>query len=52
MVTAFIKGQEAKPVIALCYFKNELNLRIQIYEKCGNIDADYIESLKDLEVGL
>ena len=50
MVAAFIKGQEANPVIALSYFKNELNLRIQRYEKCGNIDTDYIESLKNLEV--
>ena len=47
-----LKGKKRNPVIALCYFKNELNLRIQIYEKCGNIDEDYTESLKDLEVGL
>ena len=47
-----LKGKKRNPVIALCYFKNELNLRIQIYEKCRNIDADYIESLKDLEVCL
>ena len=47
-----LKDKKRSPVIALSYFKNELNLRIQIYEKCGNINTDYIESLKDLEVCL
>ena len=47
-----LKGKKRNTVIALSYFKYELNLRIQIYEKCGNIDTDYIQSLKDLEVCL
>ena len=47
-----IKGKKRNLVIALSYFKNELNLRIQIYEKSGNINTDYIESLKDLELCL
>ena len=47
-----LKDKKQNPAIALSYFKNELNLRIQIYEKCTNINTDYIESLKDLEVCL
>ena len=47
-----LKDTKRNPAIALSYFKNELNLRIQIYEKCTNINTDYIQSLKDLEVCL
>ena len=47
-----LKDKKRSPVIALSYFKNELNLRIQIYEKCGNINTDYTERLKNLEVCL
>ena len=47
-----LKGMKQNPVIALSYFKNELNLRIQLHKKCRNINIDYIQSLKDLEVCL
>ena len=47
-----LKDKKRIPVIALSCFKNELNLRNQIYEKCRNTKIDYIECLKDLEVCL
>ena len=47
-----LKDKKRNSAIALSYIKNELNLRIQIYEKCTNINTDYIKSLKDLEVCL
>ena len=39
-----LKDKKRSRVYALRYFKNELNRRIQKYERCGNINTDYIES--------
>ena len=37
-----LKGKWRNPGIALSYFTNESNLRIQIYEKYRDLNTDYI----------
>ena len=43
-----LDNKKRSPVIALAYFKNELNIRIEIYERCKSINSEHIERLKDL----
>ena len=47
-----LENRKRKSVIALDFFKNEVNLRLQIYEKCMCIDALHIDRMKELVLHL
>ena len=42
------ENRKRNPVIALEYFKNEIKLRIQIYEKSTCADPRHIQRLNEL----
>ena len=42
-----LENRKINPVICLDYFKNEIKLRIQIYEKCTCVDPIHIQRLKE-----
>ena len=42
-----LENRKRNPVICLHYFKNEIKLRIQIYEKCTCINPIHIQRLKE-----
>ena len=43
-----LENKKRNSVIALEYFKNEIKLRIQIYEKCISVDPMHIQRLNEL----
>ena len=43
-----LENKKRNSVIVLEYFKNEIKLRIQIYEKCISIDPMHIQRLNEL----
>ena len=47
-----LENRKRKSVIALDFFKNEINLRLQIYEKCVCIYPIHIDRMKELVLHL
>ena len=47
-----LENRKRKSVIALDFFKNEINLCLQIYEKCVCIDSIHIDRMKELVLHL
>ena len=52
MVALSLENRKRKSVVALDFFKNEINLRLQIYEKCVCIDSIHIDRMKELVLHL
>ena len=47
-----LENRKRKSVIVLDFIKNEINLPLQIYEKCECIDSIHIDRMKELVLHL
>ena len=52
MVADVTRNRKRKSVIVLDFIKNEINLRLQIYEKCVCIDSIHIDRMNELVLHL